>query len=104
MDGRLQVSFHGMETSAALEARIRERFEQLERRCPELTQCRVTVTKESRTHLKGNLFRVGLVLHRPGRDVVVSHVGPKDHGHEDVYVALRDTFSAAERQIADVER
>ena len=104
MDDRLQICFQGMPTSAALESKIRDRYAQLERRCPELTQCRVTVTKESRTHLKGNLFRVGLVLHRPGRDVVVSHVGPKDHGHEDVYVALRDTFSAAERQIADVER
>jgi ribosome-associated translation inhibitor RaiA len=103
MDDRLQICFQGMETSTALEAKIRDRYTQLERRCPELTGCRVTVTKESRTHLKGNLFRIGLVLHRPGRDVVVSH-GAKDHGHEDVYAALRDTFAAAERQVAELGR
>jgi hypothetical protein len=104
MDDRLQICFHDMATSDVLEAKIRERFAQIERRCPELTGCRVTVTKESRTHLKGNLFRIGLVMHRPGRGVVVSHVGPKDHGHEDVDTALRDTFAAAERQIAELGR
>ena len=104
MDGRLQISFHGMESSAALEARIRDRFAQIERRCPEVTGCRISVEKESRHHVKGNLFRVGLLLHRPGRDVVVSRGGPKDQGHEDVYIALRDTFDAAERQLAELAR
>ena len=100
MQQPIQISFHGMETSAALEAKIRERFNELERRCPDVTSCRVTIEKESRNHVKGNLFRVSLVLHRPGRDVVVNRGGPKDRGHEDVYVALRDSFDAAERQVA----
>ena len=104
MSGALQIHFHGMESSASLEARIRERFAQLERRCPDATTCRVTVEKESRHHVKGNLFKIGLVLHRPGRDVVVSRNYAKDHGHEDVYAALRDTFDAAERQLAELER
>ena len=88
MQNGLQIHFHGMETSAALEARIRERCAELERRCPGLTGGRVTVEKESRNHVKGNLFKVGLVIHRPGRDLVVSRGGPKDQAHADVYVAL----------------
>lgn len=99
MQKALQIHFHGLETSAALEAKIRERVAELERRCPEATSCRVTVEKESRNHVKGNLFRVSLVLHRPGQDVVVNRNGPRDQGHEDVYVALRDTFDAAARQL-----
>lgn len=81
MDGMLQINLHGIETSAALEARIRDRFAQIERHCPEVSGCRVTVAKESRHHIKGNQFRIGLLMHRPGRDVVVSRGGPKDHGH-----------------------
>ena len=104
MDDKLQICFQGMETSDALEARIRERFVHLMRRCPDLTGCRVTVTKESRAHVKGHLFRVGLVMHRPGRDVVVTHPGQRDHVHHDVYVALRDTFAAAERQVTELDR
>jgi ribosome-associated translation inhibitor RaiA len=104
MQKALQIHFHGMETSDALEERIRERVAELERRCPDATSCRVTVEKESRHHVKGNLFRVSLVLHRPGHDVVVNRSGPKDHGHEDVYVALRDTFDVATRQIEEVGR
>ena len=101
MQQALQIYFHGMETSEALEERIREKVAELERRCPEMTSCRVTVEKESRNHVKGNLFRISLVLHRPGKDIVVNRSGPKDHGHEDVYVALRDSFDAAERQLAE---
>ena len=104
MQTGLQIHFHGMETSAALEARIRERFAEIERRCPELTGGRVTVEKESRNHVKGNLFRVSLLLNRPGRDVVVSRSGTKDHGHADVYIALRDSFDAAERQVDETAR
>lgn len=102
MQQPLQIHFHGMETSAALESRIRDRVAELERRCPDATSCRVTVEKESRgsNHLKGDLFRVSLVLHRPGRELVVNR-GAKDHGHADVYAALRDSFDAAERQMSE---
>ena len=99
MQQALQIHFRGMDTSAALETKIRERVAELERRCPDATSCRVTVEKESRNHVKGNLFRVSLLLHRPGRDLVVNRGSPRDQGHEDVYVALRDTFDAAERQL-----
>src|SRR5215217_1942013 len=67
MNGALRIHFHGMEVSEALEARTRERFTLLERRCPEVTGCRVTVEKESRHHVKGNLFKIGLLMHLPGR-------------------------------------
>jgi cold shock CspA family protein len=41
----------------------------------------------------------------PGRkEIVVDRTGPKDHAHEDVYVALRDAFEAAARRLEDDAR
>ncbi|MGB1548585.1 MAG: HPF/RaiA family ribosome-associated protein, partial [Alphaproteobacteria bacterium] len=40
----------------------------------------------------------------PGKELVVTHSGPKDHAHEDVYVAIRDAFGAAARQLEDHAR
>jgi cold shock CspA family protein len=31
----------------------------------------------------------------------VTHTGPRNHAHEDVYVAIRDAFNAAVRQLED---
>jgi putative sigma-54 modulation protein len=104
MDSRLQVHFHGMETSTALEARVRDRFEEIARRCPSLTLCRVTIEKETRNHRTGNQFRVGLLLHRRGRDIVAGKGTGKDQAHADVYAALRDSFDSAERQLEEFER
>ena len=53
---------------------------------------------------QGQPFRVSLLLNRPGRDMVVSRNGTKDQGHADVYVALRDSFDAAERQMDETGR
>jgi hypothetical protein len=36
--------------------------------------------------------------------VVVDRAKPTDHAHEDVYVALRDAFDAAVRQLEDQAR
>jgi cold shock CspA family protein len=61
----------------------------------------VIVEGEHRHHHKGNLFRVRIEIDAPGKELAVTHTGPKDHAHEDVYVALRDAFNAAVRQLED---
>ena len=35
----------------------------------------------------------------PGADLVADREPPKDHSHEDAYVAIRDAFDAVERQV-----
>jgi len=40
----------------------------------------------------------------PGTDVHVNQEGPQNHAHEDVYVAIRDAFDAAVRQLEDHAR
>jgi ribosomal subunit interface protein len=101
MQTPLEIRFHQMDPSAALEARIREKAARLERFADRISSCRVVVEQEHRQHTKGNLFRVKIDIGVPGREIVVDRKGPKDHAHEDVYVALRDAFAAATRQLED---
>jgi cold shock CspA family protein len=57
--------------------------------------------KEHRHRHKGNLFRVRIEIGAPGRELAVTHTGPRDHAYEDVHVAIRDAFRAAVRQLED---
>ncbi len=101
MQRPLEIRFRKMDTSPAVEARIREKAAELERFSDRITGCRVTVEQEHRQHHKGNLFRVRVDLDLPGKPLAVTHTGPKDHAHEDVYVAIRDAFNAATRRLED---
>ena len=55
--------------------------------------------KEPRHHHQGDLFRVRIEIDAPGKELAVTHTGPRDHAHEDVYVAIRDAFRAAVRRL-----
>ena len=97
----LEIRFHQMDPSPAVEARIREKAAELERFSDRITGCRVVVEKEHRHHHKGNLFRVRIEIDAPGKELAVTRTGPRDHAHEDVYVAIRDAFGAAARRLED---
>jgi ribosomal subunit interface protein len=101
MQRPLEIRFHQMHSSPAIEARIREKAAELERFSDRITGCRVIVEKEHRHHHKGNLFRVRIEIDAPGKELAVTHTGPRDHAHEDVYVAIRDAFNAAVRRLED---
>ncbi len=101
MEKPLEITFHQMEPSPAIEARVREKAALLERFADRITSCRVVIEKDHRHHQKGNLYRVRLDIGVPGRELAVSRKGPKNHAHEDVYVAIRDAFGAAVRQLED---
>jgi ribosomal subunit interface protein len=101
MQRPLEIRFHQMHSSPAIEARIREKAAELERFSDRITGCRVIVEKEHRHHHKGNLFRVRIEIDAPGKELAVTHTGLRDHAHEDVYVAIRDAFNAAVRRLED---
>jgi len=101
MDTPLQISFRNMDRSPAVELRIRERVEKLEKYCGHLTSCQVTVDVTERRHQKGQLFHVRVDIGVPGKHVVVNRHPKDNHALEDVYVAIRDAFDAARRQLED---
>ena len=100
----LQISFRDIPPSAAVEAKIRERADKLERYYDRIMGCRVVVEAPHGRHHQGKLFHVRVDLTVPGSELVVSREPAQHHAHEDVFVAIRDAFDAAQRQLADYAR
>ena len=55
-------------------------------------------------HRKGNHFEVRIELRVPGAELAVSNKPGDINAHEDVYVAIRDSFDAMERQLEEWKR
>jgi ribosomal subunit interface protein len=100
----VQVTFRNMDPSEAVEANVREKADKLERHFDRIISCRVVVESPHRRHHKGKLYNLRIDIGVPGKEIVVNHSGPKNHAHEDVYVAVRDAFNAASRQLEDHAR
>jgi ribosomal subunit interface protein len=100
----LHIAFRGMEPSQAVESRIRQRAEKLERYHDRITACRVVVDAPHRRHTKGERYTVRVDLTVPGHEIVVNRDSGGDRAHEDVYAAVRDAFDAAGRQLEDTVR
>jgi len=97
----LQVTFRHMETSEALLADIEEKAAKLDRFSDQIMACRVVVEAPHQHHHQGKLFHVSIDLTVPGGEIVASRSADEHHAHEDVYVAVRDAFSAVKRQLED---
>ena len=97
----IEISFRNLDHSDYVEADVREKIAGLERFYDRVHYCRVIVEALHRKGHKGHLYDVHLTLGVPGTDIQVSRTGPLDHAHEDVYVAVRDSFQAATRMLED---
>jgi ribosome-associated translation inhibitor RaiA len=100
----LQMTFRHMAASPALEARIRQRADELEHLCARITSCRVVVECRHKHKQQGKLFEVRVDMTLPGAELVAGRDHGLNHAHEDAYVAVRDAFDAARRQLEDYAR
>jgi len=95
----VQITFRGMDTSAALEEAVRDKAAKLEQFHPRLTRCQVVIEQPARHRQQGKEFAVHVDLKVPGAEIAANRAR-----HADVYVALRDAFDAARRQLEDYAR
>lgn len=101
----LQISFHNVERSEAIENRIREQAEQLDEFCDRITSCRVVVDVPHRHHEFGNVYQVRLDIKVPGEEIaVVNEPAEHDPYYRDANVAIRDAFDSAARKLEEYVR
>ena len=104
MNNEFQVFFHNIEQTEALQDAVRKRIAKLERFCERIISGRVVLDSPHNHRHKGKVYSVGLEIHTPQKEVRVNQEQHDNHAHEDLYVAIRDAFNAAERQLKSVDK
>lgn len=90
----IHIALRDVEPTPAIEADIRRKAEKLFSHFGGITSCRVIAEAPPKHHKKGRLYNVHIIVAVPGSELVV-----KREPNQDFYVALRDAFQAADRQV-----
>ena len=99
MELPIQITRRNVNMSAAQEESIMKKAEKLDQFYDHIIGCRILVEVPHRHRHKGALYTVRLDITVPGGELVV-----KRESHEDIYVAIRDTFDVARRKLQEFSR
>lgn len=100
----LQISYTHVARSEAINNIIKEKAQKLDRLCPEIISCRVTITMPHKSHKRRNFFSVRIDISLPGKEVVVGKEAHNDFHNSNFYHVLKEAFDAAYRQVEDYSR
>ena len=102
MDTPLEIHFHGIEKSEAVEERVREKVSKLQKHFGRMSRCRVVLEAPHRSPQKPKVFQVKIEISVPRRrPIVVCHEREGSHANEELPLAIRDAFEAALRKVDD---
>jgi ribosomal subunit interface protein len=96
----LQIAFRDVGPSDALAADIRKEAARLDRFCDHIVSCRVSLATVAARQQQGRLYEVHVDVRVPGEELVVT----QKHTNEDAYVAIREAFDVAQRQLEEFVR
>lgn len=94
----LEITFRNVVRTPEMEEKIRAKAAKLDRFYDRITGCRVVVEAPHKHHNKGNSYHVRIEVSVPGDELIVNR-DPPNPDHEDLGIALRDAFAAAQRQL-----
>jgi cold shock CspA family protein/ribosome-associated translation inhibitor RaiA len=100
-----EITFKNFEPSAHVRERVAREAERLDRFHHAMIGCKVVVERVTARRRHGDLYRARIHVSLPGgKEIAVSRHDDDAHAHEDVLVAVRDAFDAAQRQVEDFAR
>ena len=103
MNTPVEIHFHGIEKSEAIEERVREKVSKLAKHFGRMTRCRVVLEAPHRSPQKPKVFQIKIEISLPRRrPIVVRHEREGSHANEELPLAIRDAFAAALRKVDDV--
>jgi putative sigma-54 modulation protein len=102
MSSTLTLTFRRIERSGTLVARAREIGERLRRSHDRISHCHITVLGASDDGVSGVAVKIHVSV--PGAQIHADGVAPDGAQHQDVFMALRDAYESARRQLQDLRR
>ena len=100
----LQITVRDMPHSEAIDQAIRNKADKLSRFFDRITSCRVLVETAHRHQHQGRRYQVRIDITVPGGEIAITRDPSGNNSHEDVYVAIRDAFDSARRQLQEFVR
>jgi len=100
----VEITFRDMPKWEKAEEEVRKRAAELERFFDRITSCRVVIEAPHLHQQKGQIYHVRVDLTVPGKEIVVKRDPADKKPHEDLYLAIRDAFRIARRQLQDYVR
>jgi putative sigma-54 modulation protein len=100
MNAPVEVHFHGIQKSDAIEQRVRDKVAKLEKLSGRMTSCRVVLEATQRNALKPKVYLIKIEIGIPRqRSIVIRHERVGSHASEELTLALREAFEAASRKM-----
>lgn len=99
-----QISFRNVTETQAILDSVQKHVDRLDRFFPRIMGCRVIIESPHKHRQRGRHYHVRVDLTVPGKEIIVSRDPEKSEAHKDIYVAIRDAFNAATRQLEDYAR
>lgn len=90
----VQITIRDMPSSEALQDHLMKKAEKLDQFYRRIQRCRIVINIPQKHKHQGKQFRVCIDLLVPGKELVVNR-----KIDEDVYIAIRDAFFAAQKQL-----
>lgn len=95
-----EITFRGVEKTAAIDTLIHEKIAKLEEVCNYISSCHIAIEKPNESTSSGSPYRVRLDITVPPGHELVAESSPGDGRQYDaVDMAIRDAFKAARRQL-----
>jgi putative sigma-54 modulation protein len=99
----LEIHFHGLDKSDAMETRVRDKFAKLQRHFAGMSACRVVLEAPHRNPAKAKEFLVKIEISvRGGKPIIINHEREGAHANEDLALTIRDAFEVALRQVDEL--
>lgn len=95
----VQITIRDLPASATLESHVRKRASKLKQFYDRISSCRIVLEHQKKHQNRGKLYNIRIDVTVPGKELVTTRKSDSD-----IYIAIRDSFKAIERQLEEHSR